>query len=338
MPCSITAVDSGLKPSLNLQFNVLLEKQFGSNVLGIGYVGMRGHDLMMAIPDINRAVPSGTATPNPRPYAASAPRLTTIGYYTTQGVSQYNALQVTFNRRLSKGLSFTTGFTYADSQDDITGLGTSTGGYGNLSGGLASVVKNIRQYDWATSDFNIKYRFSFGGNYQLPFFQSAKGFAGQVLGGWQLNGSLIWQTGLPFTVTDSTSTSGVIGLSTERPNLTGASLFTPSKTVGSTGQYLNPAAFALPASSASGSTALGTEPRNVDYGPRQSVVNMSLFKTFRLTERFNLQFRTEVFNLPNHPVFGNPNTTFGNANFGTITQLAGPYNPRQIQFALKLLF
>ena len=59
---------------------------------------------------------------------------------------------------------------------------------------------------------------------------------------------------------------------------------------------------------------------------------------FRLAESVNLQFRAEGFNIPNHPVFGNPNTTFGNANFGTITQTAGSYTPRQIQFALKLLF
>ena len=65
---------------------------------------------------------------------------------------------------------------------------------------------------------------------------------------------------------------------------------------------------------------------------------MSFFKTFRLTEAVNLQFRTEVFNVLNHPIFGNPNVNFGNVNFGKITTMAGPYTPRQIQFALKLLF
>jgi hypothetical protein len=321
-----------------MQFNVLLEKQFGDNVVAIGYVGMRGRDLMMAIPDINRALPSGTATAIPRPYSVSAPKITTAGLYTTQGESSYNSLQLTLNRRLAKGLSATTGFTYANSQDDITGLGTGTGGYGNLAGPLAQIVSNIRSYDWATSDFNIKYRWSFGGNYELPFAKSMKGAGGAVLAGWQINGSVIWQTGLPFTVTDATSVSGVIGLTTERPNLVGSNIRVASPTVGSAGHFLDPAAFALPTSSANGSTLLGNAPRNIGYGPNQSVVNMSLFKTFRLKERLNLQFRTEVFNLPNHPVFGNPNVVFGNANFGTVTQTAGTYAPRQIQFALKLLF
>ena len=83
---------------------------------------------------------------------------------------------------------------------------------------------------------------------------------------------------------------------------------------------------------------LGDAPRNIGSGPNQSVVNLSLFKTFKLTERYNLQFRAESFNVANHPIFGNPQTSFGNANFGKVTAMAGTYAPRQIQFALKLLF
>ena len=143
---------------------------------------------------------------------------------------------------------------------------------------------------------------------------------------------------MPFTVTDATAVSGVIGLGAERPNLLRENIRVASPTVGSNGLFLDPTAFALPTSSANGNSGLGSAPRNIGYGPNQSVVNMSLFKTFRMTEKVGLQFRTEVFDLPNHPVFGNPNVTFGNANFGTITQVAGIYTPRQIQFALKLLF
>lgn len=107
----------------------------------------------------------------------------------------------------------------------------------------------------------------------------------------------------------------------------------PNPTVGIAGQFLDPAAFALPAA-----FTLGNATRNVGYGPNQSTVNMSLFKVFKLTEAVHLQFRTEVFNLMNHPAFGNPNTLFGNANYGKITSTAGTYTPTQIQFALKLLF
>jgi hypothetical protein len=333
IPSSFTAMDLDFKSSYNIQFNLTLEKQFGNNVVSIGYVGTQGRRMAMALGDLNRALPSGTSTPNPRPYAASAPRVTAIGYLTPQGNASYNALQLNFNRRFSKGLSLTSGFTWAHGIDEVTGLGTSTGGYGNLVGPFAQAVENTKRYDRATSDFNIKYRWSFGANYELPWGRNLQGIAGVAFGGWQVNGSATWQTGLPFTVTDQQNVSGIIGGGGERPNRLREELRVSNPTVGVAGQFLDPAAFALPAP-----FTLGNATRNVGYGPNQSVINASLFKTFKLTERFNLQFRTEVFNLPNHPVFGNPNTAFGNANFGKISTTAGTYTPRQIQFALKMLF
>lgn len=332
-PSTIAAVDFDFDTSRNLQYNVILEKQLGNNVVSVGYVGTKGSDLVMAIPDINRALPSSSTTPNARPFSTSAPRLTTIGYYTTQGSSTYHAFQLSFNRRFSKGLSFTSGYNFGNSHDNITGLGTSTGGYGNFIGPLSDAVANVQKYDWAVSDFNVRHRFSFAGNYELPWGKDLTGVAGQALGGWQVNGSLTWQSGLPFTVTDQQAVSGIIGGGAERPNLVRSDIRTSNPTVGVGGQFLDSAAFALPAA-----FTLGNAPRNVGVGPNQSIINASLFKTFKLTEAVNLQFRTEAFNLPNHPVFGQPNTAFGNANFGRITSTAGVYTPRQIQFALKLQF
>lgn len=219
VPSSLGAVSTDFRTSLNMQYNVIVEKQIGANVISAGYVGMRGSRLVMVLTDINRAVPTGTATASPRTFAAVAPRITSIGDYVTQGELHFNSLQLGFNRRLSKGLSFTSGVTFSHGEDDVTGLGTGTGGYSNYGGAnVAAVVANARQYDWATSDFNIKRRLSFGGNYVLPG-KGLKGLPGQVLGGWQTNGSVTWMTGLPFTVIDATSVSGVIGLTTERPKI-----------------------------------------------------------------------------------------------------------------------
>src|SRR5205814_10240783 len=120
------------------------------------------------------------------------------------------------------------------------------------------------------------------------------------------------------------------------PRLVDSEIRMSTPSVGSAGQWLNPAAFAMPAN-----FELGNAARNLGYGPNQALINMSLFKTFKLTENYNLQFRAESFNVANHPIFGNPNVNnpgFGNANFGKITMVAGTYAPRQIQFALKLLF
>src|SRR5262249_21666851 len=150
---------------------------------------------------------------------------------------------------------------------------------------------NVKTYDWANSDFNIRRRFTFGGNYDLPFARGSKGAAKMLIGGWTLNGFFSWQTGLPFTVTDQTSVSGIpaIPANVERPNLvSGQDITLSNATVGSAGQYLNPAAFSIPAPG-----TLGNAPRNLAYGPRLSSLNASLFKTFDLTERFHLQFRSE---------------------------------------------
>ena len=333
IPSAFNAVALDYKSSINTQYNLMLEKQFGNNVVSIGYIGTKGRRIVMALPDINRALPSGTATANPRPFAASAPRVTTIAYLSPSGNASYNALQMNFNRRFSNGLSATSGFTWAHGVDEVTGLGTSTGGYGNFIGPFAGAIANAKAYDRATSDFNIKYRWSLGANYELPWGKSLKGFAGQILGGWQTNGIVTWQTGLPFTVTDQQAVSGIIGGGGERPNRLAQNLRVSNPTVGVGGQFLDPAAFALPAA-----FTLGNSSRNQGYGSNQSVINASIFKTFKVYEGWNLQFRTEMFNVPNHPVFGNPNTAFGNANFGKITSTAGVYTPRQIQFALKLLF
>ncbi|MFN7623213.1 MAG: carboxypeptidase regulatory-like domain-containing protein [Acidobacteriota bacterium] len=333
IPSTIGAMDLDFKSSYNIQFNLTLERQFGDNLVSIAYIGTQGRRMAMAIPDINRALPSGTATPNPRPYATRAPRVTTIGYLTPSGNASYNALQISYNRRFSRGFSATSGFTWAHGIDEVTGLGTSTGGYGMFAGPFDQVVANVKRYDRATSDFNIKYRWSFGGNYEIPWGRNLKGLAGHALGGWQANGTVTWQTGLPFTVTNQQNVSGVIGGGGERPNRLREELRVAKPTVGVAGQFLDPAAFALPAN-----FTLGNSSRNQGYGPNQSVINASIFKTFVLREGLDLQFRTEMFNVPNHPVFGNPNTQFGNPNYGKITSTAGVYTPRQTQFALKLLF
>jgi Carboxypeptidase regulatory-like domain/TonB dependent receptor len=334
-PAQLQAVDRNYRIGHTQQFNVLIEKQFGNSVISAGYVGMRGANLAQALVDINRGLPTGTSATSPRLFSAF-PLIGQVGYYTSHGNSEYNALQINFNRRLSNGLSFTSGYTEARSHDNVTGLGTGTGGYSNSIGPLPGAFDRINRYDWANSDFNIPRRFTFGGNYDLPFGRNLKGVAGAAFANWRVNGSMAWQKGLPLTVVDSAARSGIAGVggSVERPDLTGQPLLVSNPTVGSTGQYLNPAAFALPAVG-----TLGNAPRNLTFGPNQNVINLSLFKTFTFTERSNLQFRAEAFNLPNHPVFDRPAfNNFGTAAFGKITGLAPGYSMRQLQFALKLLF
>src|SRR5262249_42985376 len=215
------------------------------SVISAGYVGMRGGHLGQVLPDINRGLPTGTSATSPRLFAAF-PRIGQVTYFTNHGNSEYNPLPTSFNRRLGQRLSLTSGYTESRSHDNVTGIGTGTGGYGNLMGPLPDAFDRINRYDWANSDFNILRRFTFGGNYDLPFGRNLKGVAGAAFANWRVNGSMAWQKGLPLTVVDSAARSGIAGVggSTERPDLTGQPLLVSNPTVGSTGQYLNPAAFA----------------------------------------------------------------------------------------------
>src|SRR5262249_16788092 len=170
-PAQLQAVDTNYRIGHTQQFNVLVEKQFGNSVISAGYLGMRGANLAQALPDINRGLPSGTSATSPRLFSAF-PQIGQVGYYTSHGNSEYNALQINFNRRLGNGLSFTSGYTEARSHDNVTGLGTGTGGFSNSIGPLPGAFDRINRYDWANSDFNIPRRFTFGGNDDLPFVRN----------------------------------------------------------------------------------------------------------------------------------------------------------------------
>jgi hypothetical protein len=142
-----------------------------------------------------------------------------------------------------------------------------------------------------------------------------------------VNAILVWQTGNPFTVLNGANVSGAITRA-DRPDV----LSNPFANV-PTGYFFNPAAFA---SQAPGT--LGNEQINAWHGPNFQHLDLSLAKTFRLTERFHLDFRVESFNVFNTPSFLATNTTLGTGEFGKINGLSTNYTPRVNQFALKLHF
>ncbi|MDQ2774319.1 MAG: hypothetical protein M3Y57_05230, partial [Acidobacteriota bacterium] len=183
--------------------------------------------------------------------------------------------------------------------------------------------------DYGNSNWDVRHRFVASFNYDLPFFRSASnGFVRETLGGWQTNGIVTLQTGFPFNVTVSGDPANT-GRSNERPNLLG----TPSDNCGNghlTG-CIDSAAFGSPVA-----YTYGDAGRNLLYGPGLDNVDFSLFKSFRIRERLNLQFRSEFFNFFNTPAFSNPNATYGTTSFGSITSTK--HDNREIQFALKLLF
>ena len=311
-------------PSYLEQTNLTLQKSFGSNVITASYVGMFGRHLAEIINDLDAPAPGN----GPRPYAAQLPLIGQIGEVLTEGNSSYNALQLAFQRRLSKGLSIDANYTWAHALDDTTGLSEEgANGYGLIPSAIATV-------DRGNSDLDIRHRFAFSANYQLPFGNSLHGFGAALVKGWQINGLASWETGLPFTVVNSSNIAeDSLSNQTDRPDAVG------SPTLGSPtlGEFFNTAAFVQQSAG-----TVGTEGRNDLHGPHFRHVDMSVFKDFPIHEAMKIQLRAECFNISNTPSFANlagqSGATLGNGNFGQITGLNVNYTPREFQFVMKFLF
>lgn len=332
---AITEIEQNFAPSYIQQYNLIVEKGLGKNTLSAGYVGTIGRNIAMNPQDINRALPSGTSTPNPRPITALNPNVGAVTAWLSEGRSAYNALQLTFARRVSNGLNVNSGYTFAKETDDVNAGGNiGSGGYNTLIGPQTQIVANIEKYDHSAGDFDVKHRFYAAVNYNPTLGNSLTGYRAVIAKGWKANGVISWQTGIPFTVTNATGRTGIIGLTSgERPDRAKQTYKLSSPVIGTSGHWLDTTAFASQAM-----YTLGNSARNVGYGPGATMLNLSLFKTFALPKETNLEFRAESFNLANHPTFSNPNTSFGSANFGQITSVAGASQPRQIQFAMKYIF
>jgi outer membrane receptor protein involved in Fe transport len=322
-----------------MQYNLTVQKQLGSNVVSVGYVGELGRHLQWA-PNINVPAPSAGAR-NPLVYAGVFPNVTNINYSTASGASEYNSAQVTFERRYSKGLTVNVNYTFARNLTNITDGGAT------VTAAAGSIEPYNRGYDWGNSDIGIKNRVSFRFSYELPFGKSGSRLTKLAIGGWQMNSLAFWQSGTPFTVVSQAfnpAQTNATLVTTDRPNtVSGQPYAAPNQ---SYTNWINLNAFAL---QPKGSP--GDESHDQLYGPQQRNLDFSLFKDFQLQERMKLQFRAEVYNLTNTENFGLPNVSItkwvsndagslptNSGQFGQITASNAATNPRLFQFALKLIF
>ncbi len=364
-------VDPNFRTSYLEQFNLTMEKEFGGNVLQVTYVGMLGRYLAQIYNDQNAPAPisntaldalaieegvtPATAFNRLRPFYNQLPNVSGIGGYNSLGSSNYNALQVVFTRRTRAGLTINANYTLAHGLDNVLGLSN------EINDGYGAIPSQLSTLEYGNSDVDIRNRGVFSADYQLPFGSNLHGIAAQVGKGWQANTILQWQSGEPFTVTNSNSIVNTnSGATSGRPNVVG----NPKVGTQNISEYFNPAAFAPEASG-----TVGNEERNLLYGPHFRDVDFSLFKIFPVYRESTLEFRAECFNVVNTTNFSNPNatlqvapTTFtvayagdgavGNGpvslptntytvspnNIGTISSTSPNYNPRLFQFALKYQF
>jgi hypothetical protein len=258
-------------------------------------------------------------------------------FWFTEGNSSYNALQVDVTKRLSQGLQFRANYTWSKNLDMNSGL---TGAQANNQAQMILDRNDLRR-DWGPSALNVGHQVSISAHYELPFghgkhwLGNASGLENKLLGGWQLNEITTLLSGFPFTPVIGSNRSGDGDTrNPDRPTLNPG--FTGPVILGKQIQWYNPSAFLLPPPGTYGS--LG---RGVYSGPGLAELDLSVFKNTAITERTNLQFRTEFFNLLNRTNLGTPNSTVfssgvANPSAGVITTLATL--PRQIQFGLKLIF
>ena len=333
------------KDSYTEQWDFSVQRELPSNfVATISYLGSHGVHLL----DTNVVNLSNPAT-GVAQYPAFAPA---IGWRGSVGGSSYNGLVVSMRRPFANGLLVAANYSYAKELDN--------GSNGSGDGDEISAQNPLcLSCEWARGAWDARHVLNGNAVYELPFGRGKQmlnrgGLAGAIAGNWQLTTAAVARTGFPINVLLPSSVISPYGNSgTLRPNLVpGVSLTPPGgRTVG---HWVNPAAFAPPAAG-----TFGNAPRDLVSGPGTWQLDGGVAKTFPIAERARVEFRSEFYNVFNHPQLGPPNATCtvtakstGCANgFGAIsttvnlnTAIVNPITPvgsgtpREIQFALRLEF
>ena len=343
------------KQGMIQQYNLNLERQMpGDVVLTVGYAGSRSTHILVDQMNLNVTSPSAcgavpgytfgcglSTTTTPYPQFGNIQNINDIGS------ARYDSLQIKAEtKNVRHGLYALLGYTYARAFDTgfSDGLGTGTGAtYYPLPGTARS--------DWALSQIQLNHNFTASVIYDLPFGKGRQfgsnwsGPVNAILGGWQANVIEKITSGFPVFIVTSSNNSGVNFTNNTtnfiRPNevadplRSGSVSANPTCTgpasVGTVTTWFNPCAFVDPPNG-----ELGTANRAPLYGPGFVNTDFSAVKHFRITERTDIEFRAEFFNLFNHPQLYVPVADRAASNFGSITETVN--NPRLIQFALKLKF
>lgn len=334
-----------------LSYNLQIQQELGTNErLTLAYVGSRGNHLTRSgeANTTQFTLVGGKKFFTDRLGPRLNPAFGSIFEIATDAQSFYNSFQVSILRRLANGFAFQGSYTLAKSIDDTSGP--------LLSDFLSEVgpAQDFydRNADRSFSAFDVRHNFIFNMLYELPvgpgkpFASEWSGPAGQLVRGWQVGGILSLSSGSPFTVrqADNRSRNGAIFFA-DRPNLTAGG---KCRITGNPNQWFDLSDF-TPATLG----FYGTAGRNICRGPDYRNLDLSIRKDIHLTERVVIEFRTESFNLTNHPNFSapvntpNPNGQGGNGDAvfagSTLLPSAGRIfrtanTSRQVQFAVKLRF
>jgi hypothetical protein len=329
---SFRGVDTNFRNPLVQKWNFSIQQDLGWNsALEVSYIGSKGsRQLINWDPNtpINSSIPN--ADVNSRrayPFLRGG-----LSQTSTFGLSNYNALTAKFEKRMSDGLmmvsSYTWGHTFANTGTTLSG---------SSGAGLYDITCGFR-CEYGAAAWDIRHRWATNFNYELPFGRGKK-YGGNInrmadafLGGWQTNGILTFSSGQPFTFR---SQNCVSSFNNCRPDAVSGKDPMQAPSSGRTpDQWFDVTATASPAVGTGGNIGPQT-----GVGPGIAALDMSLFKSFRINERFKVQFRSEWLNLSNTPRFavGSLGNTQGSGNYGRLSATL-PGTARNVQFALRLQF
>ncbi|HKW58027.1 MAG TPA: carboxypeptidase-like regulatory domain-containing protein [Candidatus Acidoferrum sp.] len=265
------------------------------------------------------------------PYQTSGvtyPGFTNINLAENEANTHYNGLQVDLNSQFSRDLSLRAYYTLSHAVDPTT-AGSGGGDLGGVSNPYAGWV-----YDVGPSGYDRTHVGAVNFVYDIPVFRhSDSRLVRSTLGGWEVSGIITMESGLPINIGLTNNQSGNFVSGNNRPNLTGTIAYPHQTLAGQQRiQYFDPTAFALPVLG-----AWGTLGRNALRGPGLDNWNLSLFKSFVLSESHGsrLELRLETFNTWNHTEFNAVDTGFGDSRFG---QFTSAFDPRILQLGGKIYF
>jgi hypothetical protein len=334
-PFTVFGVDQHMRTPYVQSYNFNVQQTIAEGmVLQVGYVGSKGTKLYR-VRDINQALPGpADAVQQRRPFSSIYPQFAGIYQLEASANSNYNAMQTVLRRRFAKGLTLMASHVWSHSIDDASnGICSCTAG--------VSLPQNSfdTRAEKAVSSFDQRQRFTASFVYDadvLPRLLSR--WPKRLTAGWQVSGIYTLAGGVPITpFWNGTAPSGSGESANDRPNAIGDPNSGPKRW----DAWFNTAAFA-----AAPAGTFGNGGRNTIIGPRTNAADFSVLKSTRIAERVNLQFRSEFFNLFNHPNLALPNVTVNSSGFGTIASTVdvangnplGDGGPRLVQFALKLVF
>jgi len=316
-PMAITQWDPDFRNAIVQQWNINLQQRlFGTYIATVAYVGSRGDHLFMTN-ELNPAIfgAPGRTLDERRPLY---PTFASVTNQSSNARSEYHALQLSLNKRLSHGFSILSNYTWSRLRDNASADGDGPPNPFDLDA------------NWGISDLDLEHRFVASFMWQLPDLTGRTAWIRHVLGGWHANAIVTLESGNPFTIVSGRDNSQS-GVNRDRADQVGdPELDSGRPRAELVARYFNTDAFGVNAPG-----TFGNSGRNILKGPGFASVDFGLVKNVRLPRGHAIQLRTEFFNLFNRVNLSNPVNNVSAPNFGEIIS-AG--SPRVIQLALKYAF